>query len=74
MLVGHYVWGRQVGLVRGSRWLAGSSARAARWQEQQDEVIYGSLVEPQSKDRAGTMWGQVMSGEWCEATLSPQGF
>jgi hypothetical protein len=36
--------------------------QAAWWQEQQDEVVYGSLVEPQSQDQAGKTWGP--SHEW----------
>jgi hypothetical protein len=46
---------------------------AAWWQEQQDEVVDGFLVEPQNKDRAGTMW--ELSHEWrlAEATLSKRG-
>jgi hypothetical protein len=31
-----------------------SQVRAAWWQEQQDEVVDGFLVEPQNQDRAGT--------------------
>jgi hypothetical protein len=27
------------------------------WQEQQDEVVYGYLVEPQSKDQSGMTVG-----------------
>jgi hypothetical protein len=44
---------RQVGLVRGTRW-PWDQVRAAWWQEEQDEVKNGSLVEPQSQDQAGT--------------------
>jgi hypothetical protein len=47
---------------------------AAWWQEQQDEVMDGFLVEPQNQGRAGTMWEP--SHEWrvAEATLSSRGF
>jgi hypothetical protein len=52
---------RQVGLVRGTRWPAESSAGAC-WQERQDEVMDGFLVEPQNQGRAGTTWEP--SHEW----------
>ena len=47
--------------------------RAAWWQEQQDEVVDGFLVEPQNQGRAGTTWEP--SHEWglAEATPSSRG-
>jgi hypothetical protein len=47
--------------------------RAAWWQEQQDEVVDGFLVEPQNQGRAGTTW--ELSHEWrlAEATPSSRG-
>jgi hypothetical protein len=47
------VWRRQVALVRGTRWPAGSSA-SRMVQELQGEVMDGFLVEPQNQGRAGT--------------------
>jgi hypothetical protein len=45
---------RQVGLVRGTRWPTKSSVgRMLLWQEEQDEIIYGSLVAPSSR---GLQW------------------
>jgi hypothetical protein len=38
--------------------------RAAWWQERQDEVMDGFLVEPQNQGRAETTWSRVMSGDW----------
>jgi hypothetical protein len=48
--------------------------RAAWWQEWQDEVMDGFLVEPKNQGRAGTTWEP--SHEWllAEATLSSRGF
>jgi hypothetical protein len=48
--------------------------RAAWWHEQQDEVMYVFLVEPQNHGRAGTTW--ETSHEWrlTEATPSSQRF
>jgi hypothetical protein len=66
------VWKRQVGLVWGTRWLAGSR-RAARWQEQQDEVEDGFLVEPQNQGRAGTSWEPSHECWLAEATSSSRG-
>jgi hypothetical protein len=48
--------------------------RAAWWQEQQDEVLDGFLVEPQNKGRAGTTWEPSHEWRLAEATLSSQGF
>jgi hypothetical protein len=38
--------------------------RALWWQERQDEVMDGFLVEPQNQGGAETTWGRVMSGDW----------
>jgi squalene cyclase len=38
--------------------------RAAWWQERQDEVENGFLVEPQNQGRAWTSGSQVRSGDW----------
>jgi hypothetical protein len=48
--------------------------RAAWWQERQDEVMDGFLVEPQNQGRARTAW--ELSHEWRleEATMSSRGF
>jgi hypothetical protein len=62
------VWRRQVGLVRGTRGQR-SQVRAAWWQEQQDEVVDGFLVEPQNQGRAGTTWEP--SHEWRLAETTP---
>jgi hypothetical protein len=40
----------------------GVKCRAAWWQEQQDEVMDGFLVEPPNQGRVGTMW--ELSHEW----------
>jgi hypothetical protein len=55
----------------GGQW---SQVRAAWWQEQQDEVVDGFLVEPLNQCRAGTTW--ETSHEWrlAEATPSSRGF
>jgi hypothetical protein len=67
------VWRRQVGLVRRTRWPAGSCTDAW-WQERQDEVMDGLFIEPQNQGRVGTMWES--SHEWwlVEATPSSQDF
>jgi hypothetical protein len=51
-----------------------SHVRAAWWQEQQDEVMDGFLVEPPNQGRARTTW--ELSHEWrlVEAIPSSQGF
>jgi hypothetical protein len=51
-----------------------SQVRAAWWQERQDDVMGGFLVEPQNQGRAGTTW--ELSHEWrlAEATPSSRGF
>jgi hypothetical protein len=36
----------------------------AWWQEKQDEVVYGFLVEPQNQDRAGMMWQRSQEWDW----------
>jgi hypothetical protein len=38
--------------------------RAAWWQEQQDDVMDGFLVEPQNKVEPGLHGRRVMSGGW----------
>jgi hypothetical protein len=48
--------------------------RAAWWQEQQDEVMDGFLVEPQNHGRAGTMWEPSHEFRLLEATPSSRGF
>jgi hypothetical protein len=66
------VWRRQVGLVRGTRWPAESSAgrMVARTAGRSRD---GFLVGPQNQGRAGTTW--ELSHEWrlAEATRSLQG-
>jgi hypothetical protein len=47
--------------------------RASWWQEQQDEVMDGFLVEPQNQGRAGTMWEPSHEWRLAEATSSLQG-
>jgi hypothetical protein len=44
--------------------------RAAWWQEQQDEVMNGFLVEPQNQGRAGTTWESRHEWQLEEATSS----
>jgi hypothetical protein len=53
--------GRPPGVEKISR-LGSRDPVAAWWQERQDEVVDGSLVEPQSQDRAGTT--SEPSHEW----------
>jgi hypothetical protein len=67
------VWRRQVGFVRETRgqW---SQVRAAWWQEQQDDVIDGFLVEPQNQGRAGTTWEPSHEWQLVEATPSSRSF
>jgi hypothetical protein len=48
--------------------------RAGWWQEQQDEVMDGFLVEPQNQGRAGTTWEPSHEWRLVEATPSSQGF
>jgi hypothetical protein len=48
--------------------------RAAWWQEQQDEVMDGFLVEPQNQGRAGTTWEPSHEWRLMEATSSSRGF
>jgi hypothetical protein len=48
-------WFERPGSQRDQVWVAW-------WQEQQDDVMIGSLVESQSQDRGGTTWGP--SHEW----------
>jgi hypothetical protein len=67
------VWRRQVGFVRGTRWLV-ESRRAAWWQERQDEVMDSFLVESQNQGRAGTTWEPSHEWRLAEATPSSWGF
>jgi hypothetical protein len=62
------VWRGQVGLVRGTWWPVGSSV-GHMWQERQNEVMDGFLVEPQNQGRAGTTWES--SHEWRLAEATP---
>jgi hypothetical protein len=66
------VWRGQVGLVRGTPWQR-SQVRAAWWQEQQEEVVDGFLVEPQNQGRAGTTWEPSHEWRLAEATPSSRG-
>jgi hypothetical protein len=50
-----------------------SQVRAAWWQERQDEVMNGFLVEPQNQGRAGTTWEPIHQWILVEATPSSQG-
>jgi hypothetical protein len=43
---------------------SGGQVRAAWWQEQQDEIMDGFLVEPQNKVEPGLRGSRVMSGDW----------
>jgi hypothetical protein len=70
---GLHVWRRQVGLVQETRWPAGQ-VPTAWWQEQQDEVMEGFLVEPQNQHRAGTTWESSHEWRLAEATPSSRGF
>jgi hypothetical protein len=47
--------------------------RAARWHEQQDEVVDGFLVELQNQGRARTTWEPSYEWRLAEATLSSWG-
>jgi hypothetical protein len=47
--------------------------RAAWWQEHQDEVVDGFLVEPQNQGRAETTWEPSHDWRLTEATLSSWG-
>jgi hypothetical protein len=47
---------------------------AAWWNEQQDEVMDGFLVEPQNQGRAGTTWESSHEWRLAEATPSSWGF
>jgi hypothetical protein len=51
-----------------------SQVRAALWQEQQDEVMVGFLVETQNQGRAGTTWEPSHEWRLADATLSSRGF
>jgi hypothetical protein len=55
------VLSRQVGLVRGTRWTARSSA-GRMVAEQQDEVMNNFFIESQNQGRPGTSWEP--SHEW----------
>jgi hypothetical protein len=48
--------------------------RAAWWQEKQDEVVYGFLVEPQNQGRAGTTWRPSHEWDWREGCTESAGF
>jgi hypothetical protein len=48
--------------------------RGARWQERQDEVMDGFLVEPQTQGRVGTTWEPSHEWRLAEATPSLRGF
>jgi hypothetical protein len=43
--------------------------RAAWWQERQDEIMDGFMVEPQNQGRAGTTWEPSHEWRLAEATL-----
>jgi hypothetical protein len=47
--------------------------RAAWWNEQQDEVVDGFLVEPQDQGRAGTTWEPSHEWRLAEATSNSRG-
>jgi hypothetical protein len=47
---------------------------AAWWQERQDEVMDGFLVEPQNQGLVGTTWEPCHEWRLVEATPSLQGF
>jgi hypothetical protein len=55
------VWRREVDLVRGTRWPAGSST--GPMVEQQGEVVDGRL-SLKTKVETGLRGSQVMSGDW----------
>jgi hypothetical protein len=46
----------------------------ARWQERQDEVMDGFLVEPQNQGPAETTWESSQEWRLAEATPSSRGF
>jgi hypothetical protein len=48
--------------------------RAAWWQEKQDEVGYGFLVEPQNQGRAGTTWRPSHEWDWRGGCTDSAGF
>jgi hypothetical protein len=48
--------------------------QAAWWQERQDEVMDGFLVEPQNQDRAGTTWEPSHEWRLADAITSSRGF
>jgi hypothetical protein len=48
--------------------------QAAWWQERQDEVMGGFMVEPQNQGRAGTTWEPSHELRLAEATPSSRGF
>jgi hypothetical protein len=48
--------------------------RAGWWQERQDKVMDGFLVEPQNQGRGGTTWEPSYECRLAEATSSSQGF
>jgi hypothetical protein len=52
---------------------ARDQVRAAWWQEKKDEVMYGFLVEPQTKVETGRRGNQVMCGIGVEDAPSPRG-
>jgi hypothetical protein len=48
--------------------------QAAWWQEKQDEVGYGFLVEPQNQGRAGMMWRPSNEWDWHGGCTESAGF
>jgi hypothetical protein len=55
MRMGLQVWSGQVGLVKGTQRPRGQ-VRTTWWQDQQDEVVDGFLVEHQNQVQDGTTW------------------
>jgi hypothetical protein len=51
-----------------------SQVWAAWWQERQDEVMDGFLVEPQNQGRAEITWEPSHEWKLAEATPSVRGF
>jgi hypothetical protein len=47
---------------------------AAWWQEKQDEVVYGFLVEPQNQSRARTTWQPSHEWDWRGGCTKSAGF
>jgi hypothetical protein len=47
---------------------------AAWWQEKQDEVVYGFLVESQNQGRARTMWRPSHEWDWRGGCTESAGF